>query len=121
MEKAQLRKPFFVCNPKAYLYLAALCSGLFAESIKKEIDIKDVAAFLHSDEFYNTDSVTLQIKDNFKPEDVTVSEIKALSKFVAHDSDNKIENSSPPYLAGISIERQQLFITSDMVLIAISP
>ena len=71
--------------------LAALCSGLFAESIKKEIDIKEIAAFLESDEFYNADSVTLQIKDNFKPEDVTVSEIEALSKFVAHDSDNKIE------------------------------
>lgn len=70
---------------------AALCSGLFAESIKKEIDIKEIAAFLESDEFYNADSVILQIKDNFKPEDVTVSEIKALSKFVAHDSDNKIE------------------------------
>lgn len=71
--------------------LAALYSGLFAESVVKEIDIKDVAAFVESDEFYNADSVILQIKDNFKPEDVTVSEIKALSKFVAHDSDNKIE------------------------------
>lgn len=71
--------------------LAALCSGLFAESIKKEIDIKEIAAFLESDEFYNADSVTLQIKDNFKPEDVTVSEIEALSKFVAHDSNNRIE------------------------------
>ena len=46
---------------------AALYSGLFAESIKKEIDIKEIAAFLESDEFYNADSVTLQIKDNFKP------------------------------------------------------
>ena len=70
---------------------AALYSGLFAESVVKEIDIKDVAAFVESDEFYEEDSYTLQIKDNFKPEDVTVSEIKALSKFVAHDSDNKIE------------------------------
>ena len=70
---------------------AALCSGLFAESIKKEIDIKEIAAFLESDEFYNADSVTLQIKDNFKPEDVTVSEIEALSKFVAHDSNTRIE------------------------------
>ena len=71
--------------------LATLYSGLFAESVVKEIDIKDVAAFVESDEFYEEDSYTLQIKDNFKPEDVTVSEIKALSKFVAHDSDNKIE------------------------------
>lgn len=70
---------------------ATLYSGLFAESVVKEIDIKEIAAFLDSDEFYNADSVTLQIKDNFKPEDVTVSEIKALSKFVAHDSDNRIE------------------------------
>lgn len=71
--------------------LAALCSGLFAESIKKEIDIKDVAAFLHSDDFFNADSVTLQIKDNLKPEDVTVSEIKAFSDFMHSDPDNKIE------------------------------
>ena len=70
---------------------AALYSGLFAESVVKEIDIKDVAEFVESDEFYNADSVTLQIKDNFKPEDVTVSEIEALSKFVAHDSNNRIE------------------------------
>lgn len=70
---------------------AALYSGLFAESVVKEIDIKDMAEFVESDEFYEEDSYTLQIKDNFKPEDVTVSEIKALSKFVAHDSDNKIE------------------------------
>lgn len=70
---------------------AALYSGLFAESVVKEIDIKDVAEFVESDEFYEEDSYTLQIKDNFKPEDVTVSEIKALSKFVAHDSDNRIE------------------------------
>ena len=70
---------------------AALYSGLFAESVVKEIDIKDVAEFVESDEFYNADSITLQIKDNFKPEDVTVSEIEALSKFVAHDSNNRIE------------------------------
>lgn len=71
--------------------LAALCSGLFAESIIKEIDIKDVAAFLDSEEFWDADSCTLQIKDNFAPEEVTVSEMKALSEFMYLTSDNKIE------------------------------
>ena len=41
--------------------LAALCSGLFAESIIKEIDIKDVPDFIESADFNDRDSYTFQI------------------------------------------------------------
>lgn len=77
---------------KSILVLIVLffCSGLFAKSIIKEIDIKDVSDFIDY-EVSDEESYTLQIKDNFKPEDVTVSEIKALSKFMSLNADNKIE------------------------------
>lgn len=70
--------------------LAALCSGLFAESIIKEIDIKDVPDFIESADFNDRDSYTFQIIDNFKPEDVTVKELRTLSYLISL-SHNKIE------------------------------
>lgn len=71
--------------------LAGLCAGLFAESIVEEIDIKDVADFLESYEFSYENSYTLQIKNNFKPKDVTFDEINALSEFMSLNDGNKIE------------------------------
>lgn len=70
--------------------LAALCSGLFAESIIKQIDIKDVPDFIESADFNDRDSYTFQIIDNFKPEDVTVKELRTLSYLISL-SHNKIE------------------------------